>query len=351
MQVDMHFHGTYAIARIAGFPPDRARIVATAAEFVDRAVAADPVDLNGLTFILPVVSAHRMFDMEENSNVMDQWRVWLPFHFLPGGFGNRVADKAVCAWGEPDNAAAESIVRLALAQKGQRHDLHLLGLITHVLQDTYAHYGFSGFATDRNRIRQSTLISDINDLGDLLSVLWSKASGAMAEASRLGHASVSTCPDIPHLRWRFRYEDAPDLSVPYDLENRDNRHSFLLSCTRLLALYRAFLAGRSSIGEPTGHASLPPDAETAIRAVIALESNDKETRSEMWRERMEAGDLFPVLQEDRNLVYDDAGWRYDVMRDNAVAATTHAYQFHQAAALYLDHVHNRVLPDMGIVGN
>lgn len=351
MQVDMHFYGTYAIARIAGFPPDQARTVATAAEFVDEAVTAEPVEMNGLTYMLPVVSAHRMYDLAENSNVMDQWRVWLPFHFLPGGYGDRVADKVVCAWGEPDNVAVESILRLALNQRGQRHGLHLLGIVTHVLQDTYAHYGFSGFATDRNRIRQSTLVSEINDFGDLLNVLWGKASGALAEGSRLGHASVSTCPDTPHLAWRFRYEERPDIPVDYDLENRDNQHSFYLSCTRLLALYRAFRAGDESINEPDGHAAFAPAAEASIKAILALDDNNKDNRSELWRERIEAGGLFEASREDRDVRYDDAGWRFDIMRDNAVAATTDAYQFNQAAARYLDHVHDEVLPGLGILSN
>jgi hypothetical protein len=351
MQVDMHFYGTYAIARIAGFSSDQARTIATAAEFVDEAVAAEPVEMNGLTYVLPVVSAHRMYDLAENSNVMDQWRVWLPFHFLPGGYGNRVADRVVCAWGEPDNVAVESIIKLALDQKVQRHDLHMLGIVTHVLQDTYAHYGFSGFATDRNRIRQSTLVSPIDDFGDLLNVLWGKASGALAEGSRLGHASVSTCPDIPHLSWRFRYEERPAIPVDYDLENRDNQHSFYLSCTRLHALYRAFLAGAGSIGEPDGHAAFAPQAEASIKAILAGDDNDKDGRSELWRERIEADGLFPVSRDDRDLQYDDAGWRFDIMRNNAVAATTHAYQFNQAAARYLDHVHNQVLPGLGILSN
>ena len=35
MQVDMHYYGTYAMARAAGLKADVCKIIATAAEFVD----------------------------------------------------------------------------------------------------------------------------------------------------------------------------------------------------------------------------------------------------------------------------------------------------------------------------
>ena len=107
MQIDMHYYGTYAIARMAGFAPEQARILSTAAQFVDEAVAANPVDLNGQSYLLPVISAHKMYELIKNSDMMDQWRVWVPFHFLPGGRGNDAARRLICLWGEPKNEAVD----------------------------------------------------------------------------------------------------------------------------------------------------------------------------------------------------------------------------------------------------
>ena len=60
MQIDMHFYGTYALARAAGLPPEVAKIVATAAQFVDDADTNDTISLaNGEQF-RTVVSAHGM---------------------------------------------------------------------------------------------------------------------------------------------------------------------------------------------------------------------------------------------------------------------------------------------------
>jgi len=41
MQIDMHYYGVYAIARLAGLRPEAARTIATASQYVDDAVEAD----------------------------------------------------------------------------------------------------------------------------------------------------------------------------------------------------------------------------------------------------------------------------------------------------------------------
>jgi len=37
MQIDMHYYGVYAIARLAGLRPEAARMIATASQYVDDA--------------------------------------------------------------------------------------------------------------------------------------------------------------------------------------------------------------------------------------------------------------------------------------------------------------------------
>lgn len=351
MQIDMHFYGAYAVARIAGFSPEEAKTIATAAQFVDEAVAAEPVEVNGQSYMLPVVSAHKMLDLD-NGDPMDQWRVWLPFHFLPGNRGNDVSQRLLCLWGESDNAAAESVIRLALREKGRQYGLHLLGIVTHVIQDTYAHYGFCGISSDRNNIDQSTLDSDRDGLSEFFGAIKDKVFGTLAENSRLGHASVVECPDTPYLEWKFKYEDLPEIPVQYSLEDRDNKDSFYLACTRLLAIYQAFRADQVFITAPGGHGAFDINVEAEIRTILAYESESAEDRSELWRERMEANTLFPVIAEERDLRFDDAGWSYEFMRGAGAAATmTDAFLFNRAAARYLDHIHDVVLPELGILSN
>ncbi|EGB16474.1 hypothetical protein DND132_3271 [Pseudodesulfovibrio mercurii] len=349
MQKDMHFYGTYAVARIAGFAPEEARIVATADQFVDDATLAAPVSLNGRAYLLPVVSSHGMFELAKNSNTIDQWQVWLPFHFLPGNQGNDGERRLICLWGEPDNHVAEAVLNLALGERRKAHGLHFLGLVGHVLQDTYAHYGFCGMASDRNRIDQRTLT--VRNKGSFEA--WAEGvcrtfegrfTGSVAEETRLGHASVATFPDLPYLKWGFRYKTAPELYPGYDLEERDNPGSFYLACTRLHALFRAYRNGLPSMEQSDGHASFSRQTSGALRSLLGRIEPELAARCGLWRERIADGSLFPALPEDRDVAYDDAPWRFAVMENNAGATLTHAYLFNRAARRYLDAVLTEVLP-------
>jgi hypothetical protein len=349
MQIDMHYYGTYAVARIAGFSPEDARIVATADQFVDDAVTAGPVSLSGRAYMLPTVTSHKPYELIENSDAIDQWRVWLPFHFLPGVSGNDGERRLLCMWGEPENPVAEAVLNLALGERSRAHGLHFLGLVGHVLQDTYAHYGFSGMALDRNRIDQKTL--KVRNKGSLsawferaLRSFTGRLGGSLAEATRLGHASVATFPDLPYLKWSFSYETAPGVDPGYGLEKRDNPKSYYRSLTRLHALFRAYRNGLPSMEQSGGHTPFERGTAGALQALLTRIEPDKQTRCDLWRERIADGSLFPALPEDGDVAYDGARWRFAVMESNANAALTEAYRFNRAARRYLDAVLTEVLP-------
>ncbi|WP_207263169.1 DUF6765 family protein [Desulfovibrio sp. Huiquan2017] len=354
MQSDMHFYGTYAMARISGFSPEDARIVATSAQFVDDSTLAEPVSLGGQGFLLPVVSSHGVFELAKNSNAIDQWRVWLPFHFLPGNRGNDAERRLICLWGEPDNPVVEAILNLALGERREAYGLHLLGVVTHVLQDSYAHYGFCGMASDRNRVFQQTL--EVLNKGSRKA--WFDAvykhfagrfSGKVAEETRLGHAAVATYPDLPYLKWRFSYEEAPGLELEYDMENRDNPKSYYRSCTRLHALFRAYRNGLSSMEKGNGHESFDRKTAAAVRGILSTVEPDKKRRCDLWRKRIADGSLFPVQPGDGKVDYDDSGWRFTAMENKAGAALTDAYLFSRAARHYLNAVLTDILPGVNLL--
>ena len=354
MQIDMHFYGTYALARMAGFVPELASTIATAAQFVDNAVSAAPVSLEGDSYLLPVVSAHELIELDKNFDRMDQWRVWVPFHFLPGGQGNSVDDRLVCLWGEPGNTAADDIIRLALEAHAEQwpHALHLLGIVTHVIQDTYAHYGFSGIAHGHNLIDQKSLtplnVGRLRNyiLGKLES-FFERAGASFAEASRLGHAGAATFPDRPYLRWELDYEQPSGLSEPSLASPRDNPETFFRACTRIHAIYRAFLNGEDSPPED-GHLAFSPAAENEIRTVLAFEGS-KEERSERWREAIESGLLFQPETDDMELHYSHKGWGMQTLNNSPQVESTQAYQFNRAARRYLKTMLGDILPSMNIL--
>jgi len=353
MQLDMHFYGTYALARIAGFPPDLARTVATAAQFVDDAIEASPVHIHGRAYLLPVVSSHAMME-RENFNRMDQWRVWVPFHFLPGGQGVLVEDRLTCLWGDPGNEAADAVIRLALEAGAAReqYGLHLLGIVAHVIQDTYAHYGFSGIANGNNLVRQQTIEAlnvgrMRNYVTDKLSTFWDRLGASVAEASMLGHAGVATFPDRPYMRWRFQYEQPPaGIRAPYLMAERDNQATFLLACTRLHAVFHAFLAGETRL--PRGHLPFPHAVNEEILSVLA-EEGTKQERCARWLNAIQSGRLFEPAAEDFGLEYSDRGWGMQTLTRAQIIEDTEAYWYNRAARHYLEAVHDDILPRMGIL--
>ena len=356
MQKDMHFYGTYAVARIAGFSPEEARTVATAAEYVDEAVSATPVNLGNQSYMLPVVSAHEMLELGKNSDPMDQWKVWLPFHFLPGGGGNSAEERLICLWGEPGNVAVDGIIDLALQARAEDapYALHLLGIVTHVIQDTYAHYGFSGIASELNKVKQPSLeLLNVSDgmadyVGDKLDRFWDRLAGSFADATKLGHAGAATCPDRPYLKWQFDYEQPWDIGIPY-LENaRNNTESFYSACTRLHALYSAFIAQDSAIQSAGGHLDFNPVIGNKIRDILAYEGKGDE-RSELWRDRISASALFPATPDELNIKYKSTGWGVKAMVGNPMATNTDAHKFNWAASQYLNKVHDEILPGMGLL--
>lgn len=357
MQIDMHFYGTYAVARIAGFSPELAKTIATAAQFVDEAVSATPIELGEQSYLLPVVSAHEMLEVGKNFDKMDQWKVWLPFHFLPGGVGDTIDERLVCLWGEPGNRAVDAIVQLALdaGAAGKPYAYHLLGIVSHVIQDTYAHYGFSGMASDANEIDQTTLTHlNVNRLGEYIEKktesFKDRLEGSFAEATQLGHAAVTTCPDRPYLVWQFEYDKAPNIDVDYLHQAHDNQKTFFMACTRLHAVYDAFFNGRTSIDAGGGHLPFEKSVEEIIRMVLAHEGK-KDERGEKWRSVLNDRSLLEndASTEDMHLYYNSKGWGIRAMQDNPLASTTDAYHYNIAASNYLNKIHDEILPGMGIL--
>ena len=83
MQKDMHFYGVYALARSAGIRPEMARTIAYASQFVDDSIEDEAIVLQDQRAVVPTMTSHRPIAYQ-NTLQGDQWKVWVPFHFLPG---------------------------------------------------------------------------------------------------------------------------------------------------------------------------------------------------------------------------------------------------------------------------
>ncbi|VFM95920.1 MAG: hypothetical protein BECKG1743D_GA0114223_101332 [Candidatus Kentron sp. G] len=158
MQEDMHFYGTYAMARSAGIPADKAKIIAYAAQYVDDSTANDSDVHNDGGMFETVATAHTNKEAIGNAiayavaDHSEQRRVWVPFHFFPGNEGESLSERLLC---RKDGALAQEMVRNHIEHAVKVKDeygLALLGIMAHVYADTFAHYGFSGVSSSWNKV-------------------------------------------------------------------------------------------------------------------------------------------------------------------------------------------------------
>ena len=85
MQSDMHYYGTYCMARAAGIKKSAAQKIAYASQFVDNSTAKAVDDHENGSKLIAIPTAHHPTDLQ-NIDREDQRYIWVPFHFMPGAF-------------------------------------------------------------------------------------------------------------------------------------------------------------------------------------------------------------------------------------------------------------------------
>ncbi|MDP3694744.1 MAG: hypothetical protein Q8R42_01370 [Desulfocapsaceae bacterium] len=207
MQIDFHHATTYVAARLAGFPQDRAEIVAHAAQYVDDATCSGIIRFNNIEALYSrISSAHKMLD-PRNADELANHLVWIPFHFLPGNDGlgegqnpiGTFINKLVC---KPDSPIARQMVRQTIVDQDRSYGLHRLGVAMHVYADTWAHQGFTGVLHEINEVEH---VSETSSSGVFSSGLASFLSCILDDAvPPLGHGRATVFPDMPFLSWKYQ---------------------------------------------------------------------------------------------------------------------------------------------------
>lgn len=365
MQEDMHYYGTYALARAAGLEIKHAKIIAYAAQYVDDSTANDSeVHKDGGMFET-TATAHTNIEAITNAAAdhTEQRKVWVPFHFFPGGEGNTLSEKLKCV---KDSQLAQEMVknhiRHSVAVKDE-HGLELMGIMAHVYADTFSHYGFSGVSSRGNKVDGESFELDVTNkevkayiMGKFTGFL-SKYSpmfliknfrkfasmGASTATGALGHGAVGTYPDRPFLKWRFVYKkDNKDSGW------RNNHDTFLEGCEKI---HKAF----SEYAVQAGLSINPLEFSTIkdkISDILSLEAN-KEGRIEAWKKAINNGDLFknsdnealnysPFFWEQQKNDFDDLGHSHEMINTNV-------YRFHQAATYHRNYTLKQLLPKYSIL--
>ncbi len=287
MQTDMHYYGTYAMARAAGLKPDIALVIATAAEYVDDSDHIEVTLADG-TQLVSRATAHHPAD-RANTDPIDQRRTWVPFHFFPGNAGASLEERLICTM---DGPLAREMVAHHLTHAGQDYAPLLLGIAAHVYADTFSHYGFSGISSSWNHVITSSVDLRVKDAG-ILAYLRDKADrfanryiGDMVDLVGLGHAVVATYPDRPYLTWSFSYRDGGRVSGL-----RENPVTFALCCEKM---HRMFTDFNACVPGRHGDAAAARDfnqLRQAVCDVLALEA-DLDGRIAAWQRAAQAGHFY-----------------------------------------------------------
>jgi len=346
MQTDMHYYGTYAMARAAGLKPDMAFVVATAAEYVDdsdnlQVTLKDGIQINSRA------TAHHPAD-RANLNQDDQKYTWVPFHFIPGAVGNTSGEKLIC---RTDSDVAKQMVKHHLGLFNTPYALQLLGIAAHSYADTFSHYGFTGIASNLNKVKTGSFNLQARDNSILGQVkasstkFWNKYAGDALNMVMLGHGSVATYPDQPYLIWSFEYEDGRKSG------ERNNPDTFLRACHLLHQMF-------SDFGKQQPDYFLSPGAGKSfddIRGVVSEILNvagEAPVRIKAWQDAVTAGRLYvnaartPIPTYDATTFSHDLGLLKNLTKGEA--EKTLVYQFIQAAEVHRNYMMNELLPKNGI---
>jgi len=367
MQIDMHYYGVCALALLAGLNQKTAEVIATASQYVDDSVRNDTLDHESGAKLIPEETAHHTADLR-NLDRDHQRFIWIPFHFFPGNRGKALTERLVC---REDSKLARTMVSHHLGLAKRPYAQELMGITAHVYADTFAHFGFSGVSSRRNKVDNEDL--EILDVSVRTRKYWDQeipkwfrkygksggwwknikrslfSAGAEAISGALGHGAVLTFPDQPYLRWRYVYEENfPDR--PRQEVERENQTHYLRACRKIYDMLSRFAQKREDLRSNTATGDFS-QAEEKIRQILAMQDG-KNARSKAWRNLVKNEAMFGNLTI---TPYDaDAGWNnerndFPALEDAGEMTNFSVFRFFQAASLHRHYVLRELLPANGIV--
>lgn len=346
MQIDMHFYGVYAMARAAGIDSETAGIIAHASQFVDDAMEDEAVVLPDERAMLPTMTSHRPLDYG-NAIPGDQWKVWVPFHFLPGNESESgtFIEKMVC---RRESDPARRMLKSALDPRNRDHWPHLIGIAAHVYADTFSHFGFIGLTHPWNKVKGDSIEASGTHSSSILQYIRAKFddfktrfAGDFAEIIPVGHGAVATYPDRPYLKWRFEYETGSRAQGDTD---RDNAVSFFDGCKGLYEFFYQFSQTDPGIQDfvgPRAWDEISSDVETILR-----KEGPKDERIGAWKEAISSGLFCHVTPADREIEYERDVWQPEKMKSES-----DALRFFRAAWKHRNYVLHELLPETGVLAS
>lgn len=350
MQIDFHHAVTYITARLAGFPHADSCVIAYAAQYVDNATNKGTIRFTDNSTYTRIASAHDVFDVDHNCRNVEDYQVWVPFHFLPGNTGASVGQpsttsevqRLICT---PDSPLANDMWAACRATKRAPNALHRLGITAHVYMDTFAHQLFAGIRHDVN------LVFDLRHIEPPCNELLETLKEMAADTLRLGHGGALIDPDLPFLKWQYKNSFKQELV-------RDNPAVYVSAVTRLFAQFRYYL------GTTESDAISQHDLRVVSENIPKIVSTDPAARHEQWIALARGGNFSFGTLSDAELAEvgyaaDGPGsWKFTALGVNgeptapiarpASFETSNWKSFHDALKEHQGEVLNVILPRYGL---
>lgn len=360
MQTDMHYYGTYAMARAAGITPAVCKTIAFAAQFVDDNAAQRHIEFDDGGRVDAQATAHHVSDILKNLEKKDQRQVWLPFHFLPGNEGDSFTERLIC---RKNSDIAKDMVSNHVGFASRDFGAHLIGIAAHVYADTFAHHGFSGVSSRFNKVDNKSigfntaLDPDIEDYikgkaadffrrNGINGGLFANIKSWLAEtvSGALGHGAVATYPDRPYLEWEFEYEHTKARVV------RNNPQDFLEGCKALHTMFVNY--GKKNQDHSDGDGVAFGTIEKTVKGIIKVQGA-KKIRVKQWKKAAKDGELsgskFSIPDYKEETWLKDATKKMNSAKNSESALDSDLYRFYQAASLHRQFVLRELLPDYQLV--
>lgn len=305
MDINFHYAAVKVLAHHAGFSKEESQVIAYASQYVDDAVAHEPMpldrnpDVSGIRFDVadkvfdPICTAHKELDYLRSA-----WKrkgrllVYVCFHFIPQLRGTPTGSEFKRV--RRDGPLAGKLVRSALKALRTATDetektraLIRLGMALHSYADTWAHQKFSGeWDKANNDISNLKIKAAGARWRDVDPVSWF-LSYAMPD---IGHAEAGTLPDRSEIAWKC----SPPKRTPKGQSNCDE---FLSAAEKILSL----------LSRATGDGARWSTVRGKLRKCFKKPADHEDfnrSRKHEWRTQ------FPGLGFD----YDERTWFEDALR-------------------------------------
>jgi hypothetical protein len=275
------------------------------------------------------------------------YRIWTPFHFLPGNLGVDFYERMLC---RPGSTIAQRLADGLMNSDLKPYLLHRLGIFLHVYADTWSHQNFLGLVHEKLndvkylKIKEETRASFKAFLQDLKREILEYA------APKLGHAQAGTIPDEPYREWKYKNHQGRI----FDISNTERALDAAQSCYHVLVNFLEEFPEFSN-GPST------PWYEIAEKISALFQTRGSlDDRTGIWRGAISDGSFgFEPEGRDISLDYDDREWFREAVevnkKDEEVYERKPGFEmsdwkyFHDAATFHRFTVLNEVLPGYGMI--